>query len=239
MGKFTKWIAGGLGWALFGFVGGLIGFALGSLLEGTEEYQKRGEGLTTVGDFAMSFLVLVAAVMKADGTVVKSELDYVKNYFIRTFGLASAKEAMLILRDLLKQNISLKDVTGQIGNRLDYASKLQMIHLLFELANADRLLPDSEIKIIRQIAYYLGINQKDFESLRAMYIKNEDAAYKILEIDKNATNEEVKKAYKKMAIKYHPDKVEYLGEDFKKAANEKFKKVNEAYEQIKKARGIN
>ena len=68
---------------------------------------------------------------------------------------------------------------------------------------------------------------------------NLDDDYKILEVSSDATNEEVKKAYRKAAIKHHPDKVSHLGEEVRKAAEEKFSKVNEAYERIKKSRGMN
>ena len=93
--------------------------------------------------------------------------------------------------------------------------------------------------IIQNIASYLGISQKETDSIMSMFVASTDAAYKILEITSEASDDEVKKAYRNMAKKYHPDKVAYLGEDFKKAANEKFKKLNDAYEQIKKERGLN
>jgi DnaJ like chaperone protein len=196
-------------------------------------------GVTTRGDFAVSLLVLIAAVMNADKKVLTSELEYVKQYFIQNFGRASAQEAMLMLRDILKQSIPVGDVTTQIKNKLDYPSRLQLIHFLFGIAYSDQKVSSEEIDIIRIIAGYLGISGKDIESLQSTYYKDIDSAYKILEIDKTATDEEVKKAYRSMAVKYHPDKVSYLGEEFKKTANEKFQKVNEAYERIKKERGIN
>jgi DnaJ like chaperone protein len=176
--------------------------------------------------------------MKADGKVVKSELDYVKKYFTQSFGEGTAAEAIMMLRDLLKQDIDIKEVTSQMKTRLDYPSKLQMLHFLFGISMADGHVHLSEVNIIQVISGYLGVSSKDFESIKSMFVPNTDIAYKILEIESNATNEEVKKAYRKMAVKYHPDKVSYLGEDFKKIANEKFQKVNEAYEKIKKERGI-
>lgn len=63
--------------------------------------------------------------------------------------------------------------------------------------------------------------------------------YKILEVSPDATDEEVKKAYRAAAKKHHPDKVSHLGEDVRKAAEVKFAQVNEAYERIKKSRGMN
>jgi DnaJ like chaperone protein len=84
----------------------------------------------------------------------------------------------------------------------------------------------------------MGINQKDLESIQAMFYKSTNSAYKILEISTSASDDELKKAYRKMAVKYHPDKVQHLGDDFQRMAEEKFKTLNEAYQQIKKERGL-
>jgi DnaJ like chaperone protein len=241
MGNFTKWIAGGLGWVFFGPIGGILGFVLGSFIGKADalEINNPVMGKTTSGDFAMSLLVLVAAVMKADGKVLKSELDYVKAYFVRTFGPGTAGEAIMMLRDILNQEINIRQVSNQIRERLDYSSRLQMLHFLYGIANADGHMPQNEMNTLKMIAGYLGINSKDTESIRAMFVVDTDSAYKILEITREASEEDIKKAYRKMAMKYHPDKVNYLGEEFKKVAQEKFTKVKEAYEMIKKERGIN
>ncbi len=239
MGKFAKWIGGGLGWAFLGPIGGLIGFALGSLFDNVSSHQMvTGGQRTTSGAFAMSLLVLVAAVMKADGKVLRSELDYVKKFFLQNFGADTSGEAIVMLRDLLKQQIPVQDVCRQIRQNLDYSSRLQLLHFLFGVANADGQVHASEQQTIELLAGYMGISAKDIESIRSMFVPQTDSAYKILEINRNATDEEVKKAYRKMANKYHPDKVSHLGEDFQKAANEKFQKVNEAYEMIKQERKI-
>jgi DnaJ like chaperone protein len=76
------------------------------------------------------------------------------------------------------------------------------------------------------------------DSIFAQFRPSNDSNYRILEIEPSATDEEVKKAYRKMAIKYHPDKVATLGEDVQKAAEEKFKAISQAYEAICKERGI-
>ena len=119
-----------------------------------------------------------------------------------------------------------------------YESRLQLVHLLFGLSAADGHVHPLEIKTIEQISYSLGLDNNDIASLKAMFIEDTDSAYKILEVSQNSSNEEIKKAYYKMAKKYHPDKVNHLGEKIKLGAEEKFRKLNKAYEQIKQSRGI-
>ncbi len=240
MGKFVKWLGGGLGFVVGGPIGGLLGFLVGSFFDeaGSQHYTTTASGGNTPGAFGMSLLVLIAAVMKADGKVVKAELDYVKEFFVRQFGRATAKEALIMLRDLLKQEIPLQDVCQQISRNMDYSSRLQLLHLLFGVSASDERIVPQEVEVIERISRYLSITSTDYVSIRNMFIPETDSAYKILEVEQTASNEEVKKAYRKMAMKYHPDKVSHLGEDFRKTADEKFKKVNEAYERIKKERDI-
>jgi len=238
MGKYGKWIGGGLGWALLGPLGGVLGFVVGSMFDRGDGTQRVFTG-TTHGDFTMSLLTLTAEVMKADGRIMKSELEYVRQYFSQSFGPAASQEAMLYLRDLLKQEIPLRDVCYQIKNRLDHSSRLQLLHFLFAVSKADGKVHIKEVEVIEKIAGYLGISAKDLSSIKAMFYEDTDAAYRILEIEASVDDDEVKKAYRKMANKYHPDKVAYLGEDIRKAAGEKFRKVKDAYDTIKKDRGMN
>jgi DnaJ like chaperone protein len=241
MGFFGKWLGGGLGFVMGGPIGGLLGFLVGSMIDSTtittSTYTSHPQR-TTQGDFGMSLLVLVAAVMKADGKVVKSELDYVKQFFVRQFGQESAKEALLMLKDIIKQEIPVRDVCVQISRNMDYSSRLQLLHLLFNVSLADSTIHPSEIEIIEKISSYLGVAGGDYTSIKNMFIPETDSSYKILETEPSSTNDEVKKAYRRMAMKYHPDKVSHLGDDFRKTAEEKFKKVNEAYDKIKKERNM-
>lgn len=236
MAKYGKWIGGGLGWVLLGPIGGIVGFALGSIIDSSETTIYTGQ--TSRNSFLVSLLVLVAEVMRADGKVLKSELDYVKQYFLTNFGTDAAREAMMLLRDILKQKVPIKDVSQQIRDNMDYPSRLQLLHFLFGIANADRIIHPNELKIISDISSWLGVSSGDFESIKAMFIDNLEACYKVLEVDRNASVDEIKKAYRNMALKFHPDKVGYLGEDIRKAAEEKFQKVNEAYDKIKKDKGF-
>jgi len=238
MGRYGKWITGGLGWAFFGPIGAILGFAIGSIFDSMET-SKIYTGESSRNGFIVSLLVLVSAVMKADGKVLKSELEFVRQYFYKNFGPSAARESILLLRDILKQAVPLRDVCSQIKANVDYHSRLQLLHLLFGIAQADGVVSAEELKVIKDIASYLDITDADFASIKAMFIPDTDKYYKILEVSPQATNEEIKKAYRLMAVKYHPDKVQHLGEDIRVAAEQKFKMVNEAYDRIKKERGFN
>lgn len=234
--KWGKWIGGGIGWALFGPIGALFGFAAGAIID-SDEYVKTAKNTSTRGDFIASLLVLIAAVIKADGTVKRTELNYVNTFLIELLGKEEAQEALLSLRDILKKEIPIEQICLQINSHLDYSSKLQLIHLLIGISKSDDFIDNKEIDLIKRIAYLLSISKLTIESLFNVN-SSIDNAYKILEVLPNATDNEIKKAYRKLAIEHHPDKVSYLGEEIQKKAQEKFKKINEAYELIKKQRGI-
>jgi DnaJ like chaperone protein len=260
MAKFGKWIGGGLGWAFGGPIGALIGFALGTIFDSAEITTVRttkgsGNGgrsfdpfstdddyaynpRTAQGDFVMSLLVLSAAVMKSDAKVMRSELEYVKSFLERQFGAAQAKQLLPVLQEVLKKDIPLREVCMQIRRYMPEAQRLQLLHYLFGIGKADGDVSAAELKTIEQIANYLGVNTADFTSVKAMYFRDELSDYKILEIESGASDDELKKAYRRMAVKYHPDKVADLGEEAQKTAKEKFQKVQEAYENIKKKRGL-
>lgn len=236
--NYGKWIGGGLGWAFGGPLGAIIGFALGSAFGNNSSKEEYIGGTTQQRDFNVSLLVLSAAVMKADGSVKKSELDYVKRFFLTNFGQERAEKYILMLREILKQDIQVYDVSQQVGRFMDYSSKLQLLHYLFGMASADGSIHQNEVDVISVIAKYMGISSTDFQSIKAMFVQDVDSAYKILGIEPNATDDEVKKAYREMAKKYHPDKVAYLGEDVRKSAEQKLQEVNEAYDKIRKQRGF-
>jgi len=248
MGISNKIMWGGLGWVLAGPIGGIIGYAMASMNE-----ERGGSGLggmfglpksggdypqTRAGDFTVSLLVLFGQVMKADKQLLKSELDYVKKFLTTNFGSDNARDLMVLFKDIIKQDYSLPTVCRQVKNHMDHPARLEMIHVLFGLSQSDGEIHPDEIDVIRKISGYLGVSSSDFDSIQAMFVKDTTAAYTILEIDPSASDQEIKRAYRKMAAKFHPDKVSHLGKEFQEMAEEKFKAISEAYEQIKKERSI-
>ena len=237
-----KWIAGALGWAMFGPIGGILGYYFASKVEklaeatvvyGEDQTWNQGQR----NSFLMSLLVLSASVIKADGKTTSQELSTLRSFFTRNFGAQAGDEAEEIVRELLTKDYNLYEVCGQIRSCMDYSQRLRLYHYLAALGACDGL-HQREVDILETIATYIGLSKAEVDSIFAQFRPSNDSNYRILEIESSATDEEVKKAYRKMAIKYHPDKVATLGEDIQKAAEEKFKAVNQAYEAICKERGI-
>lgn len=248
-----KWILGGLGFVLGGPIGALIGVGIASLFESGSQYTNPEEyaqdiprssrsrnARATQGDIRVSIIVLLACVIKADGRVLKSEIAFIKPFLVRNFGEEGAKQALQLLKQLLEQDINPAQVAQQIRQHVNYSVRLELVHLLLEVAKADGDVVEAETDVIETIAIQMGISTADYESLLSLYRKHKDAnwAYTALEIEPSASDDEVKKAYRRMAMKFHPDKVANAGEQIRQQATEKFRMINDAYEHIKTQRGM-
>ena len=233
-----KLLWGGLGWVFGGPIGAILGYTYASMSNNNPKEISGRSKSTRHGDFVISVLVLFAKVMKADGKLLKSEIEYIKRFLKQQFGTQKAKELMIVFREILEQNYPLKDVCRQIQRSMDHPSRLELIHILYGLSASDGHVHPEEIKIIQTMANYLNINKRDYESIKAMFAKDDKAVYRVLEISPDASNQEIKRAYRKMANKYHPDKVSHLGKEMQTSAEEKFKAVNNAYHQLKKDRNM-
>ncbi|TXE13081.1 molecular chaperone DjiA [Seonamhaeicola algicola] len=248
----SKWIGGALGWSFGGPIGAIIGVALGSIVdamsngntdtflgEGKQQkrptYNGRAERpQTQSGDFEVSLLILASIVIKADGKQDQRELDYVRQQFATMYGKERANHAFQLFKNISKQSVSTRQVCLQIKQMMDHPSRLQLMHFLFGIAKADGVVTEDEERQIQIIAGYLGISVRDYESIKAMFYNSSENAYKVLEIEKGASVDDIKRAYRKMAKKYHPDRVIHLGKEHQAGAEEKFRQVQDAYEHLQK-----
>ena len=239
-----------LGFVSSGPTGAVIGFLVGMYIDYVngpkDEDQQDAQQRTRFQshhyryppvDFKNSLLILIAAIMNADGSVLKSELELVKAMLVRTYGEYEAKNLLLRLRDYLKESHNLAEVCRNLRMRMSYSPRLELVHILFRISRADGEISAAEINLIQQIATQLGISTPDYLSIRAMFVSSPDSDYQILEISTSATEEEAKKAYRKMVMRFHPDRLQGLDQSEIKAAEAKFIKVQQAYENIKKAKG--
>ena len=238
MAGYGKWVGGAIGWALGGPIGGILGYQVGKFFSSGVQIGDRTQGGTRSGDFAMSLVVLSAAVMNADGKVLKSELDFVRKFLKLNFGEAQADQLVILLKEALKQRVDVRGVADQIRMNMDHPKRMLLLQYLYGIAKADGHVDQRELELIRLIARHLGISPKDIASIEEPFNSGTLNPYKVLEITETATDAEVKKAYRKLAIKFHPDKIGDLGEGPRKLAKERFLQVQGAYEQIKKSRGF-
>jgi len=244
-----RWVAAVVGFFVRGLSGALLGFFIGSVLDNMlgrkggsaksvfEDFTRQN---VSSKDFELKLLSLCSIVIKADGQISQSEMDYVRQYFVGTYGKEKANAIFRTFNEIAKKSeISAQEICTFLAQRTRYEVRLQLLHFLFGIAQADGNISTPEIDKIREIARYLGVSSTNFEGIMAMFIKSADNSYKILEIERTATDQEVKKAYRNMAKQYHPDRVNTQDEAIKKGAEEKFKQVQAAYETIQKERGIN
>lgn len=252
----VKYIGAVVGWiAGRGFFGAVVGYFIGSAIDSLMNQGKKtgntgGRSFKDVfdnatksnvspGDFELNLLSLASIVIKADGTVSQNELDYARQYFVRAYGKERANATFRTFNDVIKnREVSASRICTYLNARTRYEVRLQILHFLFGIAQADGQISKSEVDVLDTIAGYFKLNNQDFESIKAMFIKKADSSYKILEIEKSATNDEVKKAFRTMAKKYHPDKLQHMDEAYRNGAEDKFRMVQEAYETIQKERGM-
>ena len=197
--------------------------------------------------FITSLMVLAAHVIQADGRIMHSEMEYVRQFLRRSFGDWGMQQGDSDLRrffEYRKQNGDsawnqyLQQACMQIRMSMPEEHRMQLIAFLAEIAKADGNIGQQELDALRSIAVSLGLHGGIIDQMLSLGGATLDDAYKVLGVSPDATDDEVRKAYRKMALQYHPDKVATLGEDVKEAAKKKFQEINDAKERIFKARGI-
>lgn len=242
-----------------GTLGALFGFVLGSMIDSfisgnqlgyepqTPEERDTHEQQGTRNGFLFSLMVLAADVIQADGRIMHSEMEYVRRFLRTNFSEEAEKEGEEILHKLFEQKKSLgqaewerqmRAVCQQVAANMPEEHRLQLVAFLCEIAKADKTVAPEERQALENICIQMGLNAKTAEQLMGLGGTSLDDAYKLLGVSPDASDDEVKRAYKKMVMQHHPDRVAYLGEDIRKASEKKFKEINDAKERIYKARGI-
>jgi len=202
--------------------------------------------------FLFSMLVLSSYIIKADNKIMHSEMEFVRQFLRQNFGEQAVNQGQEILLKLFeiqkKQGIqvfrnTIHQSCAEIKHNMDVSQRLQLLNYLVIIAKVDGYVSPEEIKALKEVARHLGLTAKDVDSMLNMENgaranSNIEDAYKVLGLSSTATDDEVKVAYRKMALKHHPDRVATLGEDIRKAAEKKFQDINDAKERIFKARGL-
>lgn len=255
---FGKWIGGYLGWCVLGPLGGLIGFAIGAVVDAasggagklsytsgmaSEEARQEGDR----NSFLMSLLVLTAYIIKADGKVMHSEMELVRGMLRENFGPQAAQQGDQILRQLFERQKQMGDAgfkeqiresCRQISVNLDYSGRLQLLNFLVMVAQADGSVPPVEVAALKEVAQWMQMSPSEVDQMLHLEGGSLDDAYRVLGVSPQASDEELKKAYRKLALEHHPDRVAALGDDVRSAAEKKFQEINAAKERIWKARGL-
>ena len=230
--KMNKLLFALIGYYFLRFPGAVLGYLIGSFF-------KSGVNKISNKEFELNLLALASLVIKADGKVTQNELDFVRRYFVSAYGKMRANEVFKIFNQNIKnKGISLNKISTLFNTALNYESRLQVIHFLFGIAKADGNISKLEIEKLLEFSNLFKLSYADFLSINAMFIEETDNAYKILELEKSATNDQIKKSYRDLAKKHHPDKVQHLGDAYVKAAQDKFQKIQKAYQNIKVERGF-
>ena len=155
--RFGKWIAGALGWAMLGPIGGILGFYFVSRIEKLAESSNTYSGshgipnLEQRNSFLISLLVLSASVIKANGKTTSQELATLRSFFSRNFGAQVGNEAEEIVKELLTKDYNLYEVCGQIRSCMDYSQRLQLYHYLVALGTCEGL-HQREVDVLETIA---------------------------------------------------------------------------------------
>ena len=208
-----------------------------------KEHQREGNR----NSFLFSLMVLSAHIIQADGRIMHSEMEYMRQYLRQSFGDTAAVEGDAILKKLFEYRkkqgqflwqAQIRQACQEMAAQMEEEHRLQLMAFLCEIAKADGRIDDTEITALRQVATQLMLDGGVVDHLLHRGGTTIDDDYALLCITSDASDEEVKRAYKKMALQYHPDRVATLGEDVKAAAQRKFQEINNAKERIYKSRNM-
>ncbi len=184
---------------------------------------------------------------KIDGQITREEVQTIHRFF--QYNLRYSQTQMLWVKELIKEAAnsvqSLDALLQEFKSTFAYEPRIILLELVFQVLFTKRSVPENELKVAYYIAAYLDISEYDLRTIEAKYRYNQqygaaasqDLAgkhYATLGLEKGASMEEIKKAYRKLSMQYHPDKVAHLGDEFRAIAEAKMKDINAAYDYFKK-----
>ena len=240
-----KILGGGIGLMLGGPLGAILGATIGHSL--IDQQPGTAPGRFSVLEqrqaiFFTAMFAMLGKMAKADGVVSKEELKVVEQFMQHNLRLdaEARKFAIGIFNEAKETDVPFGAYARQFSEVFSHEPQLRNMfyELLFTLAMADGVLHPAEDKLLKSAPGLLGLPSGLYDSLRRRLVKDLLPFYAMLGVSETATDAEVKKAYRKLATEYHPDKImaQGLPEDFHQFAEDKFKQINEAYESIMSSR---
>jgi DnaJ like chaperone protein len=236
MAKYEKWLGAGLGWVVGGPLGGLLGFIAGNLID--KETKLETSSLTNgLTEFEVNLIVLASHLVKVDAEVSLAEVSFLNDFLNRHFNETQSNQRARVINHCLQNEYNLDAACHQIRLNTPHATRIQVVHFLFDLAYCDGDLTERENYFIFRIAGYLNVNDVDFKKIKAEHHPPRPTIYQVLEVSPNANMHQIRTAYRKLVLKYHPDRNKTATEQEKKKLAAKFQQIQEAYEKIKAERG--
>ncbi len=197
--------------------------------------------------FVWLLVQILINIAKIDGNVSKEEITTIQRFF--QYNLRYDQTKMYWVKELIKEALSstesMETLLLEFRNTFKYEPRLILLELIYQVLYTKTQVPDAELQVARNIADYLQITDYDKRTIEAKYKYGQqqqatggrrvaDHHYAILGLEPGADAETIKKAYRKLSMKYHPDKVSHLGSEFRAVAEEKMKEINAAYDFFKK-----
>lgn len=233
MAKYEKWLGAGLGWMMTGNpLGGLLGFIAGSFMERGNKSEAR-HILDGLSEFETNLLVLASHLIKIDGKVSLEEISFTENFLNAHFDEKLSAKRAQVLNHCLQKEYDLNIVCDQLRMYAKHSTRVQVVRFLFDLALSDGELNERENFFIFKVAGYLTVNDVEFRKIKKEHLEQTISEYETLGVKKDASFTEIRNVYRKLVLKYHPDKNTHLSEEERKQLARKFQQIKEAYETLK------
>ncbi|MBZ4415960.1 TerB family tellurite resistance protein [Myxococcus sp. RHSTA-1-4] len=191
-------------------------------------------------ELARDLCALFVEVAHADGDVRREEVREVRRYFETVLGYGP--ESLQLVRGHLKTFLArppdLDAAARACAAQLPSMERRRLLDALFELALVDGPLQRSEREALRRAARGLGVSVVDEQAIAADHLGDADDHYAVLGLTPDATDAEVKKAYRQLVAEYHPDKAAHAGREAAEQAARRFQEIRDAYEEIRRLRGL-